>query len=57
MRWMTLVFVLLTLSVFAPGCNKEKPPEADPNFKTSTDPSDIVVPDQMRKVPPTKPSE
>ncbi len=56
MRWIAMLFVLVTLSVVAPGCNQEKVPEADPNFKRSDNPSDITVPDSMRKVPPAAPA-
>jgi len=44
-----------SLSVLFGGCSGEKQPEADPNFKTSTDPSDIVVPPEMMKMKPSGP--
>ena len=44
-----------SLFLLAGGCSGEKQPEADPNFKTSTDPSDIVVPPSMKKPPAPPP--
>lgn len=52
------IFALLTvcsLAMLFGGCSGEKQPEADPNFKTSTDPSDIVVPPEMMKMKPSGP--
>jgi hypothetical protein len=52
---MLRTLVLLTvgvLAVFSGGCNREKQPEADPNWKTSENPSDIVIPPQMMKTKP-----
>jgi len=40
-----------SLSVLFGGCSGEKVPEADPNFKTSTNPSDITVPAEMKMKP------
>jgi len=37
------------------GGGGEKVPEADPNFKTSTNPSEITVPPQMMKMKPPVP--
>lgn len=51
---MLRVMVLLSvcsLSVLFGGCSGEKVPEADPNFKTSTNPSDITVPAEMKMKP------
>ncbi len=56
MRWLFLLLVAVTMAVVTPGCNKEKVPEADPNFKRSDNPSDITVPDAMKKTPAQKPS-
>ncbi len=56
MRWFAMLFVLVTLSVVTPGCNKEKVPEKDPNFQTPTNPSDTVIPDAIKKTPATAPA-
>ena len=45
------LLLVCSLSVLAGGCSGEKKPEADPNFKTSTNPSDITVPPQMKFKP------
>ena len=42
------LLLVCSLSVLTGGCSGEKKPEADPNFKTSTNPSDIIVPPQMK---------
>jgi hypothetical protein len=49
------VMLVCSLSVLPCGCSGEKEPVADPNFKTSTNPSDIVVPPQMLKSKPEAP--
>jgi len=54
LRIMTFLLVC-SLSVLSGGCSGEKVPEADPNFKTSTNPSDITVPPQMMKMKPQAP--
>ncbi|MGA1619395.1 MAG: hypothetical protein ACO37F_12915 [Pirellulales bacterium] len=38
--------------VLAIGCSGPKQPEADPNFKPTTNPSDITIPDQMKQNAP-----
>ncbi len=54
LRIMTFLLVC-SLSVLSGDCSGEKVPEADPNFKTSTNPSDITVPPQMMKMKPQAP--
>jgi hypothetical protein len=49
------VLVVCSMSLAFGGCSGEKQPEADPNFKVSTDPSDITVPPQMMKSKPQAP--
>ena len=49
------VLVVCSVSLAFGGCSGEKQPEADPNFKVSTDPSDITVPPQMMKSKPEAP--
>lgn len=39
--------------VMAVGCSGPKQPEADPNFKPTTNPSDITIPDQMKQNAPS----
>jgi hypothetical protein len=39
-------------SIGLAGCSGEKPPKADPNWKVTTNPSDIVIPTQMKKAAP-----
>ncbi len=51
MRKFLLASVLLALAGFSTACNKEEAPKADPNWKTSSNPSDIVIPGQMKKGP------
>jgi hypothetical protein len=52
-RFIALLLILAPLSVFSLGCGGEKPPKRDPNWKTSDNPSDIVVPGSMKKgIPP-----
>jgi hypothetical protein len=45
------LLLVCSFSLLSLGCQGEKKPEADPNFKTSTNPSDIVVPAEMKKMP------
>jgi hypothetical protein len=47
-----LLVVIASLSSLNLGCGGEKRPKADPNFKPTTNPSDIVVPPQMKKTLP-----
>jgi hypothetical protein len=49
------VLVVCSMCLAFGGCSGEKQPEADPNFKVSTDPSDITVPPQMMKSKPQAP--
>jgi hypothetical protein len=52
---MQRIFALLIVSsLLIPsfGCSGEKKPVADPSFKPTTNPSDIIVPDQMKKMAP-----
>lgn len=46
------VLIVCALLIPFSGCGGTKKPQADPNFKTSTNPSDIVVPEQMKKMAP-----
>lgn len=49
------VLACLVSVVCAIGCTGgDKPPEADPNFKPTTNPSDITIPDQMKQNSPVK---
>ena len=50
-----VLLVVCSVSALFCGCSGEKQPVADPNFKTSTNPSDIVVPPQMMKTKPQAP--
>jgi hypothetical protein len=45
--------VCLFSIVMAVGCSGPKQPEADPNFKPTTNPSDITIPDQMKQNAPS----
>ena len=45
------LLLLCSFCVLLGGCAGEKKPEADPNFKVSTDPSDITVPPEMKMKP------
>lgn len=49
------LLMVCSLAFLFGGCSGEKQPEADPNFKTSTDPSDIIVPAEMMKSKPSGP--
>jgi hypothetical protein len=51
MRKFLIASVLLALAGFTTACNKEEAPKADPNWKPSSNPSDIVIPGQMKKGP------
>jgi len=52
-RLLALVSILVPLGLIgSAGCLGEKPPKADPNWKVATDPSDVVVPAQMKKMAP-----
>jgi len=47
-KWL-FAFVMVS-SISAVGCGGgAKPPEPDPNFKTTTDPSDLTIPDQLKQ--------
>ena len=46
-----ILVAVCAFSALAGGCSGEKRPEADPNFKTSTNPSDISVPAQFKSKP------
>jgi hypothetical protein len=50
-----LVFIGL-FSVLSFGCGEKQPPIVeDPNWRDTTDPSNIVIPDQMKKSAPSAP--
>jgi hypothetical protein len=49
MRKLLLASILLALAGFSTACNKEEAPKADPNFKTTSDPSTLVMPGQLKK--------
>jgi len=52
-RLLALVLILVPLGLIGwAGCLGEKPPKADPNWKVATDPSDVVVPPEMKKMGP-----
>ena len=47
-----LLYACLFSIVMVVGCSGPKQPEADPNFKPTTNPSDITIPDQMKQNSP-----
>ncbi len=51
-RLVALLVIVMPLWIGLAGCSGEKPPKQDPNWKTSTDPSKIVVPPEMKKMAP-----
>ena len=52
-RLLALCSILAPLGLIgAAGCLGEKPPKADPTWKVATDPSDVVVPPEMKKTAP-----
>jgi hypothetical protein len=55
MRQLIALFIVAFTLVLSTGCTGEKAPKADPNFKVTTNPSDIQVPGQMKKLAPKAP--
>jgi hypothetical protein len=56
MRSVFLLVVIALLSVLSVGCGEKQPPIVeDPNWRDTTDPSNIVIPDQMKKPAPSAP--
>ncbi len=53
-RLIALLVILMPLSILTVGCGGDaKPPvKQDPNWKDTTNPSNIVVPDSMKKMGP-----
>lgn len=51
MRYLVLLVLLFPLVAFSTGCTGEKtlPPKKDPNWVDTSDPSKIVIPDEMKK--------
>jgi hypothetical protein len=50
-KWLLSLTMLAMLTLASVGCGGDaaKPPEPDPNYKTPTDPSDLVIPDALNK--------
>jgi len=53
-RLIALLMVFVPLSMFTLGCGGEPKPQIkhDPNWKDTSNPSNIVVPDSMKKMAP-----
>jgi len=52
MKRILALLIVISLLIPSVGCSGQKKPVADPNFKPTTNPSDIIVPDQMKKMAP-----
>lgn len=52
MQRVLALVIVCSLLIPCCGCTGEKRPTPEPNFKPTTNPSDIVVPEQMKKMAP-----
>ena len=54
MRSVYVLVAICLFSVLSFGCGEKEPPIVeDPNWRDTTDPSNIVIPDQMKKPTPS----